>query len=57
MKTVIDFPASRTTRRKTPAQTGRGATLFMHVKNATLIAHLSNPQGIAPAKSGKIAKN
>lgn len=56
MNTVIDFPIAKVRQQRTPVMTGRGATLFMHVRNATLIAHLASPQGIAQRKASKVAK-
>lgn len=53
---VLDFPVALTRKTKTPSMTGRGATLFMHVRRKTLIAHLANPQGLGLGKAGKVAK-
>ena len=34
----------------------RGATLFLHIKNTSLIAHLAKPQGQRDVKTGKASR-
>ncbi|MBT8414366.1 MAG: hypothetical protein KJO30_08560 [Boseongicola sp.] len=35
----------------------RGATLFLHIKNTSLIAHLAKPQGQRAAKTTKASRS
>ncbi len=43
MSHVIAF--RRPTKRQSAPNAMRGATLFLHIKNTSLIAHLAKPQG------------
>lgn len=49
MKTVIAFPQKQS---QTPASSGAGVTLFMHVRRASFIAHLA-PQRPAPVRQDR----
>lgn len=51
MKNVIAF--RRPISRSSAPDTLRGATLFLHIKNTSLIAHLAKPQGQRDVKVDK----
>ena len=51
MNNVIAF--RRPILRSNATDTLRGATLFLHIKNTSLIAHLAKPQGQRDVKAGK----
>ncbi len=55
MKNVIEFPAKIQPKAvERPAY--NGATLFMHMRNTTLIVHLMNPRGDGTAIVGSSSK-
>ena len=51
MNNVIAF--RRPTARISEPRPMRGATLFLHIKNTSLIAHLAKPLGQRDVKAGK----
>lgn len=56
MSNVIAFPGPKSRRNHSvPAETGP-VTLFVHVKQTTLIAHLTGRFPVAAAKNGRLGK-
>ena len=56
MSNVIAFPTPKTVAKPAPIQRNGSATLFIHVKRATLIAHLTGRVASPNLKSGRASK-
>lgn len=56
MTNVIAFPQPKTRRTSRPVPTSGAKTLFVHIRQTTLIAHLTGRVGAAQVRDERVQK-